>query len=582
VKKNIVVILLLLAAAAVIFIAGAPSTEGPFYLDSEAYFRSLPYFQERSLSWEKVGDIIFRNPYPGGKRFLPNLTFIVENNLAGFTPSSGRYVNMAIHVLNFFLVYLLLRKVLRLIGRSEKASTKGALIGSLLWGLNPFMTDAVYYVIQRMTLMSATFYLLAVLCYMKAREASGLTRWGWGAALALSYAGSIASKESGALIILGIIVLELTIYSKDDTAPGAWKKYLQLIAAFTACSLLAMGILGYNPISIVKGLFSFNQGREFTVGERLLTEGRVLVHYLSLEIFPLPERLSFVLKYRISRSLLHPPTTILAWMAVFGLVFVAIRERKRKPLISLAILWFFANHILESTILMLEIAFVHRNYLPTVFLFLPLGAWVASHENENRWPRHVALSCVFLVLMMFAYGTHARARIWGEPEDFWQDAIRKAPRSLKGYINLGILHDVSGRDKEAIQIYERGLRSGFEEKPGFWGDVYCNIGIALMDLGRYKEAEPYMDKALSITKNEDYLFNMATLQRFLKKPQKGLAFLSILEERNPYYHGLHLSKAKLLSEMGRHEAARQELLRELELYPNNQEARMLLFNYGVR
>jgi tetratricopeptide (TPR) repeat protein len=341
-----------------------------------------------------------------------------------------------------------------------------------------------------------------------------------------------------------------------------------------------MALLGYNPIDIARDVVSPGQAREFTAVERLMTEGRVLMDYLSREILPLPQRLSFILKYRISRSLFDPPTTVLAWLAVSGLLFLAIRYRRRMPLISLAILWFFVNHLLESTFLMLEIAFVHRNYLPTVFLFLPLGAWIASRENVRH--RHLAWSGVVIVLILFAYGTHTRASIWGAPEAFWQDTIRKTPGSLRGYINLGILRDVAGREKEALQVYERGLRSGFEEKPGFWGDLYCNIGIALMDLGRHDEAEPYLEKALSITKNEDYLFTMATLQRSLKRPEKGLAALLALERRNPYYHDLHLLRAKLLFDMGKHELGRQELLKELKLYPNNREARQLLRSYGFR
>ncbi|UCF31750.1 MAG: tetratricopeptide repeat protein [bacterium] len=580
VKKKILLIVLLLAASAAIFLAGAPSTEGDLYLDSGSYFRTLPFFHERSISWQKVRDVVLNNPYPGGKRFLPNLTFLLENYLVGFTASSGRWVNMAIHALNVLLVFFLLRRVLLLTGRREPEAGRGALAGSLLWGLNPFMADAVYYVIQRMTLMSTTFYLLAVLSYLRARETEGRKKWFWWAALAVSFTASVASKENGVLIVLGIAVLELTVPSAPIDRAAPLRKYLALAAAFAACSLLAMAFLGYNPVDVARGILSPGVAREFTAGERLLTEGRVLVDYLSREILPLPQRLSFVLKYRISRSPIDPPTTVLAWLAVVGLVFLAVRRRKQMPLFSLAVLWFFANHLLESTIIMLEIAFVHRNYLPTVFLFLPLTAWAASRREERK--HFLAWSCVALVLLLFTYGTHSRARVWGSPERFWNDAVQKAPGSLRAYINLGILRDLAGREEEALKIYEQALRKGFEEKPGFWGDLYCNIGIALMDLGRYREAEQYMEKSLTVSKNDFYLFNMARLQRHLKNPDRGLDALGILEKNNPTFPGLHLLKAKLLADMGRHTEARVELVEELRLYPNNREARLLLRSYGAR
>lgn len=554
---------------------GSPSAKGRFYLDSEGYFRSLPYFQERSLTWEKVGNVIWKNPYPGSTRILPNLTFVVQNYISGFTASSGRYFNMVLHSLNIVLVFILLRNILLLTGRKPDHSRKGGAVGALLWGLNPFVAESVFYVIQRMTLLSATFYLSAVICYLKFRSADGKGKWPWVAAFGLSYTASVLSKENGVLILLGIMVLEFVLSpGGNDRSRTLLKKLAVMAGLFALLSVVFALVLGYTPASILGAISSPSQAREFTMGQRVLTQGRVLVHYLSLLTFPAPERISFLMKYELSKSIFSPPVTILAWSAIAALLGAAVRFRARWPLFSLAVLWFFFNHILESSFLMLEIAFTHRNYLPAVLFFLPVADWAAA-KGWNRKGGPVWL-LTGIVLVLFGTGLHHRAQVWGNPEIFWQDAVNKSPGSLRGYINLGILYDLKGQEGKALSIYREGEKNAFEEKPGFWGDLYTNMGIALMDQGRYREAEPYLDRALKITKNEDYLYTMAKLQRNLGNTEKGLTALRYLENSNPYYPDLHLMKALYYLDSGDLDAAREEVIIEIQLYPGKMEARALL------
>lgn len=100
--------------------------------------------------------------------------------------------------------------------------------------------------------------------------------------------------------------------------------------------------------------------------ERPLTEGRVVIFYLYLIVCPHLE--SFGIYHddiAISTSLTTPPTTIFALLTLGALVVAAWRMRESRPIVSFGIAWFLVGHLLESTILPLEIAHEHRNYLPT-------------------------------------------------------------------------------------------------------------------------------------------------------------------------------------------------------------------------
>src|SRR5690606_30058141 len=94
------------------------------------------------------------------------------------------------------------------------------------------------------------------------------------------------------------------------------------------------------PPYLDPSLFEF---RGFTLGERLLTQLRVLPMYLGQMLLPLPRNLTFYYDtYPISHGLLDPITTILGAGLLAALACIAATMRRRLPLVSLGIMWFFA------------------------------------------------------------------------------------------------------------------------------------------------------------------------------------------------------------------------------------------------
>ena len=104
-----------------------------------------------------------------------------------------------------------------------------------------------------------------------------------------------------------------------------------------------------------------------------MTEPRVLCIYLSQLFYPVPTRLSIEHDIIYSTSLIRPWTTLPAILGVFFLIGLAGRQMRRRPMLSFAILFFFLNHAVESSVLPLELIFEHRNYLPSMFLFVPVA-----------------------------------------------------------------------------------------------------------------------------------------------------------------------------------------------------------------
>ena len=105
--------------------------------------------------------------------------------------------------------------------------------------------------------------------------------------------------------------------------------------------------------------------RDFTIAERLLTQPYILGHYLSCIFFPNISSMGLYLDDFAIRS----PALWSNWLgitAVFIAIFSALYWRKQKPIIAFAVLWYFACHALESSVIPLEMAFEHRNYLALI------------------------------------------------------------------------------------------------------------------------------------------------------------------------------------------------------------------------
>ena len=110
--------------------------------------------------------------------------------------------------------------------------------------------------------------------------------------------------------------------------------------------------------------------REFTLYERVLTQFRVMVRYLTLILFPHPARLNLDYNFPISESIVTPISTLFSVIFIFGSILFAFFARNKWPLISFCIFWFYINNVIESTIVALEIIFEHRMYIPSIGIIL--------------------------------------------------------------------------------------------------------------------------------------------------------------------------------------------------------------------
>jgi tetratricopeptide (TPR) repeat protein len=188
--------------------------------------------------------------------------------------------------------------------------------------------------------------------------------------------------------------------------------------------------------------------RPWSYAQRLLTEPRVVMDYLSLIWLPRPFSGGlFNDQYVASNSLIHPLSTLWALLAVVALVWGAWWFRRRHSAWSLAVLFFFAGHLLESTSIPLELYFEHRNYVPALLMFWPLGLWLADTRKLKLFKQALMIALPLGLALM----THARATVWGNVRTQALVWARINPDSPRAQANAAQILMQMGQPEEAAR-----------------------------------------------------------------------------------------------------------------------------------
>ncbi len=342
------------------------------------------------------------------------LTFVLQSNSWPSYPWDFKYVNLMIHLLNGCLIFWLILILTRLIALPEKRCLLLALLTSSIWLLHPLQVSTVLYVIQRMTQLSTFFTLIGILTYLHGRQLLAKEKLKLGLfwiSIGVGVCGILAtlSKENGILLVLYIIVLEITILR--NLPKPSWFSIWTSIFIYFPLVLLSLYFV-FN----IDNLLQAYQIRDFTMEERLLTQSRILTDYIAkILLFKVNNFGLFHDDFSISHSLLEPLTTIFAIIFLGILLTTAIMVRKKLPILSFGILFFFAGHILESSFIGLMLYFEHRNYLPMLgIIFFIVYIFVKLFDHiVNPFLRKITFSLSLLLFLLFPLLTWSQTDLWG-------------------------------------------------------------------------------------------------------------------------------------------------------------------------
>ncbi len=413
-------------------------------------------------------------------RPLALLSFLIDARDWPADPESFKRSNILLHLLNGLLLSCVLLKLGLRMGLTQIHARLAGLMGAAIWMLHPFLVSTTLYVVQREAMLPATFTLSGMLLWLSGRERL-LRKQRGGIPLMMAAAWGCATlallcKANGALLPLLLLTMEWTLLAPATDLPAGAVQNARLRIVRRWLLQVPSGLLAAWLFTKVPEVFSGETySRPWTIGQRLLTEPRVLCDYLKQLWIPRASGASlFNDGYHASIDLFHPWSTLPAIGVISLLILLGLRLRHKHPAAAFAILFYFAGQLLESTLIPLELYFEHRNYLPAMLLFWPLAIWLTGTGALHRLRYALAI----LLLGILAALCHLRAGIWGQPFEQALLLAQTNPESPRGQANAAAYELAHG----AANLASHRLEASVARMPDEvqltlnWIDAQCALG----------------------------------------------------------------------------------------------------------
>lgn len=522
----------------------------------------------------------------GRQRTVTALTFAWNHALGGFEPFGYHLVNLAIHLLAGLCLFGIVRRALGLARFAERRGDIAlpfAWSVAALWIVHPLQTESVTYMVQRSECLMGLFYLLTLYCVLRA--ATGARPRAWQALAVLACALGMGSKPVMVTAPIVALCFDRVFLSASWAALLRQRGWMHAGLALGWLLVAATGLVGLllDPEVARQGAAGFGM-EDVSVRGYLLTQSRVLLHYLRLALWPVP----LVLDYRwpIESTLvraLPAASVVLVALAATG---IGLARRSWAGFLGA---WFFLILAPTSSFVPLrDAAFEHRMYLPlaALVIFAVAGALALGRMAIRRGLCSVALARggaglgMLLGLACLGWRTRERNRDYQSSLALWESTVAHAPTNGRAHNLLAQSLAEAGRLDETIDVLRRGLEAERAEDRGPGDPVAralrVNLASSLLRAGRPAEALEFLRSALAEAPGD------AQMQR-----QLGLA-LSVLGQQaqalDAYRRAValapedpvgHRELAVLLHQGGDPGGARAALAEARRLAPDDLETRAL-------
>ncbi len=547
-------IVLLIGLFLVLLVSYGNNFDNDWHFDDHANITENRNVHLKTLNWE---DIRKSFSFQGKiSRPMSYLSFALNHYWDDLNVFGYHLVNFAIHFLAAIFLFLLIYRTLSLPSLRDRygpCALPVAFLATLLWATSPLQVTAVTIIVQRMASMAGLFYLMTMYFYLRGRTARGKIQGYVFFCLAfLAAVLSVGTKENAAIIPVTLFLYELLFF--QDLSGENLRKILKWSLVPAVLMAVAAGLYLYT-----NGILNGYQGRPFTLGERLLTESRILVYYISLLLYPAAERLALLHDIPVSKGLFQPWTTFFSIITILCLIAFSVLMARKRPLVSFCILFFFLNHLIEGSIIPLELIFEHRNYIPSMFFFvLPALAIIRAWEYFKCKPIFrfsLVMLCAFLILGQ-VYIVHARNYIFRSDFSLWLDNAARYPHLSRVHVHLAKHYAEAGYMKTAFlelsRAYELDNYSSTFQK----AEVEYDLGEMWRSVDQDAKAIECYKKALSTYPPYTApLAGIALIKWKEGKLQEALEMMKNVLIKSPDRPEYHEYAAILLFYLGRYREA---------------------------
>ena len=492
-------------------IAYVPALLGGFVWDDVAHIQKNAILASPNALYRIWCTLDFQQYLP-----VQLTTFWIELKLWGLNPLPFHAANLLLHALNGILIWQVLKRL----------RFPAPWLAAAIFLLHPVNVETAAWITERRNLLSAAFYLSAVLCWLKFDDGAG-KRWYW-ATLGLYLLAMLSKTVACSLPVILLLLswMRGQAGTSGDRQPISKQPEIGVSPHSLSVPARLVQIVPFFALGIPLGLLTSSMERyligasgyewNFSFAERILICGRALWFYALKDLWP--ANLMFIYpRWRLDAADWTQWLWVAAALAVIAGLIPLVRccgRRAAMPLLFFGITLFpalgFANiypqrfsfvadhfqYLASLGIIVFAVGTAHwllREWgltpgRGTVTNFRLFGNWLSVPATV---PLRAAAAALLLILGAMTW-LHATAFI--SDESLWRDVLSKNNNAWLAHANLGVQLHHRGDLPGALLQYEEALRCGPDDL-----GVYFDLGDTYAQLGRAAEARRIFDAALELS-----------------------------------------------------------------------------------
>ena len=494
-------------------------------------------------------------------------SYMFDYTIWGNNPFGFHLTNLLFHIFSCILIFALIELLFhnRLI----------AFISTLLFSVHPIHTEAVSFISGRVDVIPPAFFLLSLVLFIQ--YAYRNNRFFYALSLA-SFAIAILTKEMALTLPLVVLCIDYVCISKLD-----FKNVLKNFFRFHMGFFIILGVYLIIRFYVVGGLFIKEvpqAGINFVPGTnpfwRLFTVIKILSFHIRLLFFPY--NLHIYHKFPPSNSLFEP-IVLLGTVILLLLVYTAIKNIKRYPVLSFSILWFFITVLPVSNIFPRGNIFAERFlYIPSVGFCIGIGfffSWLLKKNIKTSFLNWKKSITILFILLIVAFGrvTYERNKVWANDFNLWSDTVNKSPQSSIAHLNLGVEYYKLNLLDRALEENRIALELPYHLDSVSRSIAFSAIAQIYFEKGLVDEAIEVFKLAIEINPDSVVAYQaLSSVYGIIGQYNESIKAALIALEKNPYLESARYNLALSYRNIGLMDEAIQTYEEFLKNNPNHIDA----------
>jgi tetratricopeptide (TPR) repeat protein len=472
--------------------------------------------------------------------------------LYGFAAGGYHVTNLILHIVSILLLF-------RLFHSMTKEVWKSAFVAAF-FALHPLHVESVAWVAERKDVLSALFWILTLLFYVRYTQKPGVWKY---AAVVLSFVLAMMSKPM--VITLPVVMILLDYWPlgrlKSWTG-GAFLRQLKEKALFFVLS----GIL------VVFTIYNRDKQEVYMpalpLDLRLANAPVSLAAYFEKTFWPYDMAVFYPFPSQISHW--QVIGSVLLLMAVTA--FVLFRM-KRLPYLFAGWMWFAMTIAPVAGIMQISLtapyAMADRyHYLPSIGIAVMLAWGIGSLFSGKAVRRKILFPAGILFIVLLSFITWKQCGYWKNSYALFNHALRVTENNYLAHNNLGLALASRGKFNDAIYHYTLALRL----KP-YHLQSLNNRGLASYAVRDYRDALRDYNKVIGINPNiADTYYNRGLVYTSLGLNWKAIEDYNKSVSLNPDFANAYNNRAFVFVRLGDYGRAAADYNTVLRLNPRHADA----------